>query len=130
MHVKNKNLFTKAEMVRELIASNIGSISGDDLLTIMCHLHHHWHNRRKESLTEKEMKVYELLCKENLNPMTVYDWFLATRAPMDIRARYQNGKIDVRQLVKFGRNEIERERCRKSLELMREIRNTTEVLLK
>lgn len=130
MFMKNKDMFTKAEMAKELIALKIGNISGDEILTIMCHLNHYWHDRRKEPLTEKEMIVYEALCKENLNPMTVYSWLLATKAPIDVRQRYRRGKIDSRQIVRFGRNEVEKERCKQSLEMMNEVRNLVEVILK
>lgn len=80
----------------------------------MCHLHHFWYDRRKEPLNEREMIVYDALNKEELNPSTVYSWFLATRAPVDIKLRYRKGKITSQQIVRFGRNEVEKQRCRES----------------
>lgn len=130
MFVKNKDLFTKAEMIKELIRSKMGDICGDELLTIGCHLHHYWYDRRKEPLTEKEMIVYDILNKEGLNPTTVYSWLLATRAPNDVRVRYRKGKITSKQLVRFGRNEVEKEKCKEGLFLMQDIRNLVEVIIK
>jgi len=124
------DVFMKAELLKQMIEQAIGTISGDDLLTLACHLDHFWLNRRKEPLTEKEMMVYELLNKERINPSTAYSWLLASRAPNDVRRRYELGRIQSRQLVLFGRNEVEKAKCRKSLQLIRELRDLAEVTLR
>ena len=54
----------------------------------------------------------------------------APRAPNDVRVRYQRGRINSVQLTRFGRNEVEKEKSRKGLELIREIRDLAEVIIK
>jgi len=124
------DVFTKAELVKNMVEEEIGVVTGDMLLTLMCHLNHFWLDRRKEPLTEKEMTVYSILNKEKLNPCTVYSWFLASKAPSDVRLRYERGKINSRELTMLGRNEVEKERCRKGLDLIREIKDTVEEVIK
>jgi len=124
------DVHTKAELVRKMVEESIGIVSGDELLTITCHLDHFYLNRRKEPLTEKEMLVYTLLNKEQLNPCTVYSWLLASRAPADAKKRHELGRINVVQLARFGRNEVEREKAKTGLEFIREIKDLVEVVLK
>jgi hypothetical protein len=86
-------VFIKARMVCDLLKRHIGEVSGDELLTILCHLHHHHRNRRKEPLTEKEMIVYDILLKENINPHTAYYWLCITKTPEDVRKGLFQNKL-------------------------------------
>jgi uncharacterized protein YjaZ len=128
-YTRSKDVFVKSNMFATLIKSHIGEISGDDLLTILCHLHHHHRDRRREPLTEKEMIVYDIILKEGLNPHSVYAWFCASKTPEDVRKRIEKGKIDLRQAEKLGRRQIQKERAIKGIEFLRECRALVEVLL-
>ena len=129
-NTKTKDCFTKAIMFADFVKNQIGEVSGDELLTILCHLHHHYRHRRNEPLTEKEMLVYDLMLREGLNPHTVYSWFLAAKAPSDVEQRLKEGKISIQQAQKLGRNEVLKEQARKGIEFLRDCRNLAMEVLK
>ena len=52
--------------------------------------------RKRLQLSQMEQALYDFLIANDLNPGTVYRWFLATRVPADIKEKLETGQVSVK----------------------------------
>lgn len=93
---KKRSLFDKVNEINQFIKTILPEIDADKLVGIMSRCRRYYEGklhygrrdseiRRPSELTFNERIVYDYLLKNNLNPSTVYRWFLASRIPVDIK---------------------------------------------
>ncbi len=93
-----RDVFIKIDKVRNLLSSQLGNMSDEELQTSLCHCWYFKFGRKKE-LTEKEYIILDLLLKNGLSPKTVYHWFLLNKAPEHIKDKLTAGKMSLRGAI-------------------------------
>ena len=134
---KKKNLFDKVNEIKEGIKMLLPEIDGNRFITIMSHLRREYEGKlffgrhgkggKKIPLTDIERVVKEYLLKHNLNPSTVYRWFLATRVPSDVMDKIRAGRISQKKAYEIAINRRKNEKSADRLILMEQIRNIMRV---
>jgi len=98
------DVWKKIKFVERLIEESIGVVNGDDLYTMLGRISHYHYTTRQHGLKEKELMIYEILIKNDLNPSTVYKWYCLTRTPQDLQQRIRSGKINQKQALRMTLN--------------------------
>ena len=122
LYLKNKSLFEKSAILTSFLQEKIKDLKTEEITVSLSHIAKHHYGYRKEPLTEKEMLVYDLLLKEDINPETAYEWMLATKGEEDIKQKLENKEISQKEAIRLIRNNEERVRVNKSLSVLKECR--------
>jgi hypothetical protein len=70
----------------------------------------------------REMIIYDELLKEHLNPATMYEWLLAAQADDGTKRLLLKGKISQKQTTRLGHRYLMRQKARKSLAFLDNVR--------
>lgn len=122
--IKNWDTCRKMEFAKEIIKRSLGEIPKREISVILCRIAHK-HNDPKwktRELTEKEMIVYDCLLKEELNPATVYKWYLLTRTPDDVKQKLRLGIISQKKALKLNAGRIRYKEMQAGFDLMEQCR--------
>lgn len=96
-------MFEKVEGVKVLVSKDLGEVSASDLLRIVQRLANRWQYKKKRNgyvLSKEELRVYEVLLRNKLNPQTVYRWMLLCKSPTEIKNRIAEGNLSLRNASK------------------------------
>jgi len=132
------SLFDRVNKIREQLNQILPEIEGNRLLSMLCHCRRYYEGnlyygrrtadpqekkkRKQLDLTKTERILYDFLLKNNINPSTVYRWFLACRVPEDIKDKLKKGQLSYKKAMEISYN---RKRVRESnigLLMMEEMR--------
>jgi len=129
---KKRNLFDKVNEIKEHIKTFFPEIGSDKILAIMSHCRRFYEgnlhdgrdscSKKPRPLSHNERLIYSYLRKNNLNPSTVYRWFLAARIPADIRSQLARGVISQKKAFQLSANRLRNRISREGLFMMEEIR--------
>lgn len=115
------DIFTKIEVVKNLIESVAGEITNKELQSALCHCWYYKFGRRKE-LSDKEHIILDILLKHKLSPKTVYHWFLLNNAPESVKSKLKERKIGLRNAISASYNLRTMRTKRGSEKLMEDMR--------
>ena len=94
----------------------------EEIVMSLGHIAKHHYGYRKEPLAEREMLIYDLLLKEDINPETAYEWMLATKVDQGIKQRLENNEISQKQAVRMMKNNDEMLRVNRNLSIIKDCR--------
>ena len=113
---RKRSIFDKVNEIKHDLKTIIPEVRSDDLIGMFSRCRNYYYgklyfgrrdikeNRKKRDLTVNERILYDYLLKNNLNPSTIYRWFIATRLPQDIREQLAKGKIGQRIAMQISSN--------------------------
>mgnify|MGYP001569266840 FL=1 len=116
-----KKYLQKVEVLKGLFKTIFPGIDDDNLVILLGRCSH-YHCNDRNHLGEDEAILYDFLLKNNLNPCTVYKWFLVHNMPENIQELLQKGKLTQRQALKLSTNERRQKENTLGLELREECR--------
>ena len=119
---KNKSVFEKSSILTSFLLGKIDGLKAEEIVLSLCHVAKSHYGYRKEPLTEKEMLVYDLLLREDINPETAYEWVLATKGDDEVNRKLESKEISQKQAIRLTRNNEEMLRVNKSLSILKECR--------
>ena len=117
------DVFQRIEYVKQIL-KDIEDIK--DSTTIKGCTLHIWHYKlnRRDSLSNLERLVYEVLLKHDLHAKTVYEWFLLEDLPPHIKEKLISGKISMKDASKMNNSWKRMISTRAGKEIINEIRLT------
>ena len=93
-----ETVFQKLAKVQEILRKHC-QLRDKEFPKIIKHLGN-WYYKKDSQLTEKEMKVLEMLLARKYNPNTVYRWYLLTNCSDEVKQQLMRGMIGQKRASK------------------------------
>jgi hypothetical protein len=116
------DVFQKIELIRSLIASNLGEMTNKEIQSALCRCWYYNLGRRKE-ISQKQHEILDLLLKNNIKPKAAYNYFLLSDTSENIKKKLQEKRISIKDAVSLNSQWRRVEGEKGSEKLMEEMRD-------
>lgn len=98
-----QTIFEKAEKLMELVREEIPDIDRHRIRSACGRVSNHYayNNNKKYKPSKEEVKVYDVLTRNDISPAQAYKWLLLYDAPAHVKALLRQKKISIKTAFKI-----------------------------
>jgi len=118
----DKSIFERIEDVKKILHPKIKNKSNAEIKVMLCHCVNK-NIGRNYSLTKEEQELLDFILKNNLNPKTIYSYFLVFDYPAHIRSKLRDKEIGFNKAQRLAYAHRTMANRKGTQEIMEQMRN-------